>query len=358
MPIINQVVKGSGGGSAPAHYIELTVDSNGVLRNNASTFVNNNGVLDVGNYGLFWASSRNPNLTNVDLSTLTRVSGNSAMSSCFQQSGITGLDMSSVIEITGNDSCRDLCRECPSLVSFDLSGLETVSAQNGLGYAFYKATNLTSVNLPSLKVASGFGVMSYVFAEDPLITTADLSCLTAINGYNGLQRIFSNDRALASVDLSSLTVLAGATSLEYAFSNTSLTTLSLPCLTPSSFGGINSQFNNMLYGVTGCTVHFPSNIQSTIGSWTSVTNGFGGTNTTVLFDLPATVTLTGADTVSYTRNPKYDTATALAWKVGAYGTTNFDTPYYTSGTTDPQVNDTIYSDSACTTAVTTISSIA
>ena len=44
----------------------------------------------------------------------------------------------------------------------------------------------------------------------------------------------------------------------------------------------------MLSGVTGCTVHFPSNLQSVIGSWTSVSAGFSGTNTTVLFDLTAT----------------------------------------------------------------------
>ena len=44
----------------------------------------------------------------------------------------------------------------------------------------------------------------------------------------------------------------------------------------------------MLSGVTGCTVHFPSNLESVIGSWSDVTDGFDGTNTTVLFDLPAT----------------------------------------------------------------------
>ena len=99
-------------------------------------------------------------------------------------------------------------------------------------------------------------------------------------------------------------------------------------------------------------MHFPSNLQSVIGSWSDVQNGFGGTNTTVLFDLPATVTLVGTN--SYYRNPKYDTATALAW---------FDTsatratPYYTSGTTDPVVNDAIYSDAGCTTQVDTIASI-
>ena len=83
--------------------------------------------------------------------------------------------------------------------------------------------------------------------------------------------------------------LSGTSSTGGAFSGcTSLTTLSFPALTSTSFGSYTNQFDNMLKGVTGCTVHFPSNLQSVIGSWTSVTNGFTGTNTTVLFDLPAT----------------------------------------------------------------------
>jgi hypothetical protein len=75
----------------------------------------------------------------------------------------------------------------------------------------------------------------------------------------------------------------------YAFQGcTKLKTLSFPALTSNSFGSYTNQFNNMLSGVTGCKVHFPSNLQSVIGSWSSVTSGFTGTNTTVLFDLPAT----------------------------------------------------------------------
>jgi hypothetical protein len=69
---------------------------------------------------------------------------------------------------------------------------------------------------------------------------------------------------------------------------TGLTSLSFPALTSTSFGRYTNQFNGMLSGVTGCTVHFPSNLQSVIGSWSDVTAGFGGTNTTVLWDLPAT----------------------------------------------------------------------
>ena len=44
-------------------------------------------------------------------------------------------------------------------------------------------------------------------------------------------------------------------------------------------------FINMIYGVSNCTVHFPSSMQSIMSSWAPVQAGFGGTNTTVLFDL-------------------------------------------------------------------------
>ena len=81
----------------------------------------------------------------------------------------------------------------------------------------------------------------------------------------------------------------GVYAMQYAFQScTGLTNISFPALTSTGFGSYTNQFNDMLQGVTGCTVHFPSNLQSVIGSWSGVTNGFGGTNTTVLFDLPAT----------------------------------------------------------------------
>ena len=89
-------------------------------------------------------------------------------------------------------------------------------------------------------------------------------------------------------DLTTTRALGGTSSIGGAFANTSISNLSLPALKSTSFGSYTNQFDYMLKGVTGCTVHFPSNLQSVIGSWSSVTSGFGGTNTTVLFDLPAT----------------------------------------------------------------------
>jgi hypothetical protein len=139
-----------------------------------------------------------------------------------------------------------------------------------------------------------------------------------------------------------------------------LTSVSFPALTSASFGSYKNQFSNMIQNVTGCTIHFPSNLDPQGGSTviSSLTGypSFSGTNTVLAFDLPSTNHLIGADTVEYERSPKFDTATVLAWRVN--GTAVNTTTFYTNTLNDPQVNDTIYSDSACTQAVTTISSIA
>ena len=305
MPIMQTVIQG-GGGSAPAHYIEKSVDANGKLINSSNS-INMNGVTDVSYYCLYYAYSHNTSITTIDMSSLTSLTGENCMTYCFE-------------------NCSALTGE----INFSL--LTVISGDYALNRCFANCTNITMVNFP---------------------------VLTTITGYYGLNNAFRNTNLTGSVYFPSLTTLNAHTCMGECFYRClNLTNLYFLSLTPTSFGTYTNIFNNMLSGVTGCTVHFPSNIQSTIGSWSSVTGGFGGTNTTVLFDLPATVTLTGADTVTYTRNPKYDTATALAWKVGAYGTTDFTPAYYTSGTTDPQANDTIYSDAACTTTVTTISSIA
>ena len=126
----------------------------------------------------------------------------------------------------------------------------------------------------------GFPVDNFTFSLPSGITDLVSNCLRCS---------FFNCLSLTSVDLSSLTTISGDRSLYYAFYDcTSLTELLFPALTSNSFGSYKNQFNYMLSSVTGCTVHFPSNLESVIGSWSDVKSGFGGTNTTVLFDLPAT----------------------------------------------------------------------
>ena len=317
--------------TAPAHYIEKAVDANGKLMNSAN-IINLNGVTDVGDYALYSAYYEN-----------TSISG--------------AVDMSDLTTISGSYACQTMFNGCTGITSIDLSGLTTVSGQSACNSMFSVCTGITSVDLSSLTTVSGHQACQIMFSGCTGLISVDLSGLTTLSGAQACSSMFYGCNRITSVDLSGLTTLSGAQACSSMFRNcTSLTTLSFPALT--SIGSFTNQFNDMLRGVTGCTVHFPSNLQSVIGSWASVTAGFTGTNTTVLFDLPATNTLTGVDTVTYTRNPKYDTGTALAWKVGAYGTTNFTPAYYTSGLTDPTVGTTIYSDAGCTIAVTTVYSIA
>lgn len=213
---------------------------------------------NIGSYALAYAFYNCKTLTSVDLSSLTRAS---------------------------SDALTYAFYGCTNLTSVDLSSLTTAYGST-LNHAFYGCSKLTSVDLSSLTTVGNGSTLSYAFYNCTGLTSVDLSSLTEAVSSSGLSYAFVGCTNLTSVDLSSLTTVSSSQVLYYAFRQcTSLTSLSFPALTTSSFGSYTNQFNNMLYGVTGCTVHFPASIQSTIGGWSSVKNGFNGTNTTVLFDL-------------------------------------------------------------------------
>lgn len=373
-----------------------------------------------GAYGLYQGFKGCTGITSVDLSGLTTISGNYGLQRSFEDcTSLTTADLSNLTTISGNYGCAGLFIGCSSLVSADLGNLATVSSSTTpLDSMFKDCTNLTYVNLsslttlssgannsvagnmfenctslpridfPSLKTITGGGssganTFLYAFRGCTNLEIANLSALESCAG--GCSYMFSGCTKLKKLDLKNLKELPsrymgflwacdGCTALETQkfeslnkiipyngvamFKNcTSLQSVWFYALAPDSFGTYwTGQFNKMLTGCTGVTVHFPIRIQATIGSWSDVTAGFDGTNTTVLFDL--VTSLTGADSNTYTRQEKDSTSTATAW-------TYNDTLYYTSGVSDndhgvnePTVGATIYSDAACTTAVTTISSIA
>ena len=246
--------------------IPREVDTNGVYGAPQSdfTFTLPSNATDLGGYALAYAFYTCPYITSADLSSLTKVSNPYSLYFIF--------------------------RECVNLTSIDLSSLTVISGASGLYEIAYGATSLSSVDLSSLTTISGSNALYYAFRGCTSLTSINLGSLVTISGSMGLAYAFYDCSNLASVDLSSLASLTASNALQYAFHGcTSLVALSFPSLTSGSFGSnYTNQFRNMLNSVSGCTVHFPSNLQSVIGNWTDVTGGFGGTNTTVLFDLPAT----------------------------------------------------------------------
>ena len=174
---------------------------------------------------------------------------------------------------------------CPSLTSVDLSSLTKVSGEQALYRAFDGCTSLTSVDLSSLTTVNGDNALAYAFVDCTSLTSVDLSSLTTVDRQAVFKYAFSGCTKLTSVNFSSLANLVGQSSFRYAFYNcSSLASLSFPALKESSFKFEVSQFDSMLSGVTGCTIHFPAAIRAKIETLTGYPN-FGGTNTTVLFDL-------------------------------------------------------------------------
>ena len=257
---------GGGSGEVRPYCIPRALNGDGKLERTSWTNADFSGAQSIeDDYLLYRINWEDPNIQSVDLGDLISISGISSLSGAFYK--------------------------CSNIISVDLSSLTTVSAESAMSIAF-AYTGLTGVlDLHSLTTVSGHSGLNNAFSQTN-ITGVNLSSLTTLSNTYAMVEIFNGCTSLTTVSFPQLSILTGSNCLKWAFKGcTSLTTLYFPALTTSSFRGtyeVSNQFEAMLGNVTGCTVHFPSNLQTKLSTWTDVQNGFGGTNTTVLFDLPAT----------------------------------------------------------------------
>jgi len=176
------------------------------------------------------------------------------------------VDMSSIIEIRGSSTLEYFCKGCSGLTKVNLSSLQTISG-TATTHAFMDCPNISEIDLSSLKtLASG----------------------VSLNGTFSLSNNPTSPLPLTSVTFTSLATVNGTAPMRNIFAKRDGLTVNFPAFNSNTFGVMTTYLDNIVSGAVGCTVHFPSNMQSIIGNWSSVQNGFGGTNTTVLFDLPAT----------------------------------------------------------------------
>ena len=247
---------------APAHYIKKEKSANGTLINSGD-IIDFTGVTDISDYCLNNAYYQNDSISGViDLSSLLRINGYFACYMAFYGCyNVTGVNMSSLTAINNSYACDSM----------------------------FRSTSVSSVNLSSLATINGTSACENMFSYCSDLSISGLASLASINGATACLRMFAYCTSIRSFTFDSLSAVSSSGVCRQMFIGCSnLASLSFPALTSSSFGAYQNQFNGMLQDVTGCTVHFPSNLQSTIGSWADVINGFDGTNTTVSFDLPAT----------------------------------------------------------------------
>ena len=169
--------------TAPAHYVEKTVDANGKLIN-GTNIINLNGVTNVGDYVLAYAYyyADFPDNTSIDLSSLTTISGSYACSNMFQYCRkITSVYLSGLTTISGGYACLSMFQYCSGITSVGLSGLTTISGLNACQYMFQGCTGITSVDLSGLTTISGDSACRSMFQHCTSLATVYIGGTTAIN---------------------------------------------------------------------------------------------------------------------------------------------------------------------------------
>lgn len=236
------------------------------------------------------ASKRSGALTGSEFSNITSVDDSGFRYAFYNHSGLTGtLNLSSLVSVSSNGLYYAF-RSCAGLTSVNLSSLTSVF-DSGLYNAFYDCTGLTSIDLSSLTSVGGNGLFSAFYGCTGITGTLNLSSLVSV-GSNGLYSAFYNCSGITSVDLSSLSSVYTTGFRQTFYGCTGLTNIYFNSLTTTSFGSSTNQFNAMLSS-TGTsvthTLHFPSNLESTISGLIGYPN-FGGSSGYVVlsFDLPAT----------------------------------------------------------------------
>ena len=134
----------------------------------------------------------------------------------------------------------------------------------------------------------------YVASGKALLATGGSDTIPNYQIVSGVLTKRTNTYNLTGTEFSGVTSI-GSTGCQYAFQGCyKLQTINFDSLKTTSFGNVNA-FNNMFNSNTGseatggCTVHFPSNLQSTISGLTGYPT-FGGSSSYInlAFDLPAT----------------------------------------------------------------------
>lgn len=174
-----------------------------------------------------------------------------------------------------------------NLTTYALPAGVTDLGDYALAYAFIGCAGITSADFGSLTSITGKGPFFHTFELCSNLASIDFSSLATIESA-AFTYAFMDCPSLTSIEFTSLSTLNSTTTsgaFQYAFMRcTSLASISFPALTANSFGTNTAQFRYMLSNCTGVTVHFPSSIQGQIASMEGYPS-FGGTNTTVLFDL-------------------------------------------------------------------------
>ncbi len=239
----------------------------GRLVKGGNTPVDLRGVSYVSDFAFYWAFYKGKQKVGfINSDNLQLVNEPRCFQNCFLNDvELVDPGLNNVKNVTNaSNAFESYCENCTSLLRTGLDNLESVYGSNYcFAAAFYGCTALTDPGLHSLvEIKFGSNTFAGAFRGCTNIKTAKFEKLKYLSSSSDFYNIFHS---------------------------TGLENLYFP-----SFRAEENEADTMedvLGGVTGCTVHFYKNDMATMSSWQSIINGLGGTNTTVLFDLGVNATV-------------------------------------------------------------------
>lgn len=245
------------------------------------------GITTVEGYSFFNAFSQSSSILagGVQFPDLTDVAGDYAFSGAMGSNARRFIfSFPALTTITGGSSFDGVARSS-SLQTFGEGFPELVSTVGNRAFenCCSNCTRLTTVSFPKLRECLGTYTFYDGFRYCSNLTSIDFSKLETA-GPQCFYSAFENCTSLTTVSFPALNSI-GKESFASAFRGCSSSlVVSFPALNQNSFGSNIDQFKGMFTSIRGATVHFPASVQSIVETLAGYPN-FGGTNTTVLFDL-------------------------------------------------------------------------
>ncbi len=255
-----------------------------------------------GEYALNCFCRENSNITSASFPEILTISGQYAFNYAFYATRLTSVTFPKLATITGNNCFYyGFGGMGTTLTSVSFPELTSVNGNGCFSNSFQSNTRLSSISFPKLTTINGEGAFSSSFSSCSSLTSVEFPELTTIinNNNSALGNTFQSDSYLTTVRFPKLYHLECSATTNSCFYNcfsscARLTDIYFNALTTTSFVNSVRQFMNMFNSSAmstsgNCTIHFPSNLETTIQGLNGYPNfGAPAGRVTLAYDLPAT----------------------------------------------------------------------
>lgn len=202
----------------------------------------------------------------------------------YYSTGVKSFNTNKVKNIAG-DHCMHLTFSHSSIVEANMSSIEAIADKvDVMNSSFYSST-LEIFNMNGLKTLGG--VLSATCGYCNNLSTINVDNIETISKAQAFNNTFRNSGFSGELHFRKLKNMSVSNPFYYTFRGCSGVILYFESLDSNSFGSQSNAFNNIFSSGSNNTIHLPSNLQSVISSWVT-TSKLSGSNTTILWDLPAT----------------------------------------------------------------------